>query len=144
MKDQNQRQIQNDIQDGGQHQKIKWRFGISHGADDAGGGIIKEGKRDPQTDNEKIVISILKNICRGVHRFQNHPAQGGGQQRQNEGQDNGQPGGVGGKFPHFPEILRSEPLSYRYGKPAAGAGGEPDNQKVQRVGGSNGSQCLQT
>ena len=64
---QNQDQVQNDVQEGGQGQEIHRRFAVPQGADDAGQQVVQKGGGDAHEDDENIGVRVVKDVRRGEH-----------------------------------------------------------------------------
>ena len=139
---QDQGEVQEDVQERGQGQKIHRRFAVPQRADDGGQQVVEEGGRDAHEDDEDIGIGVVDDVRRGAHHHQNVPAEQPRGHGEHQGEQGGEIGGVGHKAAHLAIFPGPHPLGHRDGKAVAHPHAEADDEKVDGAGGAHRRQGL--
>lgn len=134
---QNQGEVQQDVQYGGQGQEVDRRFAVPQGADHSGQQVIQEGGGDAHEDDENIGIGVVEDVRRGEHRRQDLPAQQAGGRGEHHRENHRQPGGVGHIAAHFRGLPRPHPLGHRDSEAVAHPHTEADHKEVDGAGGAH-------
>ena len=132
--------IQHHIHQTGQNQEHQRRPGVAQRADNAGQQIIQHGGGNAKENHPDIIVGIGEGLLRGVHPTQNRSAQGGGSQRDDQGNGGSQPDHVAHKPAKALKILLTELLGHRNGKAGAHAVAQAQHQKVDGAGGADACQ----
>ena len=123
-------QVERNVQQGGENEKIDRGPGVSERADDAGDEIIKDDGGDAEENDEDVVVGIPENIVRRVH-----PAQHGcAQQRRGHGEHHGErsrePDAVCHKAAQLRFVALAEFLRHGDDETVADADAEAEHQKI--------------
>ena len=109
---QDQGEVQEDVQERGQGQKIHRRFAVPQRADDGGQQVVEEGGRDAHEDDEDIGIGVVDDVRRGVHHHQNVPAEQPRDHGEHQGEQGGEIGGVDHEAAHLGILFGPHPLGH--------------------------------
>ena len=134
---QDQGEVQQDVQHGGQRQEVYRRPAVPQGADDSGQKIVQECGGDAHEDDEDVGVRAVEDVRRGVHGGQDPAAQQAGGRGEDYGENHRQPRCVRHVAAHFGGLARTHPLGNRDGEAAAHPHAEADDEKVDGAGGAH-------
>ena len=137
LRTQDEHKVQDDVQAGGQGQKVYRGFAVTQGTDDARQQVIQKCGGNAHEDDKNIDIGAFKDVRWGTHHRQNLPAQKAGGHSEDSGKDNGQIGGVGRVPAHLGGLVRPHSLGHRDGKAVAHPHAKADDKKVDGAGGAH-------
>ena len=135
-------QIQHDVQACGKYEKEQRNLAVANCSQISGKQVIKNICRNADADDHDISVCILKNIIRRVHKFQKRFHDHETEYRQYNGRKNGQKDTVGCTAFYALYILSAIFLRNQDRKSGSDSLGKTDDQKHDRTGGTDSSQCI--
>lgn len=105
---------------------------------------IQERERNARENDDDIIIRLLEAILRRIHCAEDCVAVNHRHHGHHQRKYNGEPHAVGDKLAHPALLVRTEPLSDRYGEARTDAHAEAQHKEVNRTGCAHARECFHT
>src|SRR5699024_4777954 len=137
MEDNDEDEIQHNVEQSGQYEKIQGHFAVPEGTQNTCKEVVQHLSQDTAADNHDICIGICENIRGCSHQLKPWLHQDHKRGSQNQSDDQGKDGGPGDSPAHSRQITSAKFLGGQHGKSCSHPDHESINQKHDCPGASH-------